>query len=184
MNGLQVRALFLLEGKGGEVLADRSTLSPTKDRKSVLKDGAMIIFVCANLKEIFKEQRHYAWPKPEVCPRCKMRKPWGHGFVLAYFDGFSSGIYLRRYRCPECCCVIRLRPKGYFARFQASIKTIRSHVARGGYGAGISRSRLRYWLKALLRNTVAYLGYGFKGGVVAAFDRLVAMGKVPVACVK
>jgi hypothetical protein len=110
---------------------------------------------------------------------------WGHGFVLAYFDGVATGIYLRRYRCPECCCVIRLRPRGYFSRFQASIETIRSSLCRrlayGRYPPGLSRSRQRHWLKALVKNTVAYLGHGFKNRLLAAFDRLMSMGKVPVS---
>lgn len=145
----------------------------------------MIIFVCANLKEIFVKKREYPWPKPRVCPRCRLNKVWGHGFVLAYFDGVAAGIYLRRYRCPECCCVIRLRPRGYFSRFQASIETIRSSLCQrleyGRYPPGLSRSRQLGWLKALAKNTVAYLGHGFKNRLLAAFDRLMSMGKVPVS---
>ena len=156
----------------------------TKDRKSIQKGGKMIIFVCANLKEILNKKRTYPWPRPEVCPRCGLHKVWGHGFVLAYFDGVAAGIYLRRYRCPECCCVIRLRPGGYFPRIQATIGTIRSslskRIGQGRYLPGLSRSRQRHWLKALVKNTVAYLGQGFKGRLLEAFDRLLSMGKVPV----
>jgi hypothetical protein len=145
----------------------------------------MIIFVCVNLKKILKKRRKYAWPKPDVCPRCEMGKLWGHGFVLAYFDAVSEGIYLRRYRCPECSCVIRLRPAGYFPRIQASIATIRSSVSKrigdGRYLAGLSRSRQRHWLKALIKNTMAYLGQGFKDRLLEAFDRLIDMGKAPVS---
>lgn len=145
----------------------------------------MIIFVCANLKEILVKKREYPWPKPQVCPRCRLNKVWGHGFVLAYFDGVATGIYLRRYRCPECCCVIRLRPGGYFPRVQASIGTIRSSLSKrieqGRYLAGLSRSRQRHWLKGLVKNTVAYLGHGWKDRLLAAFDRLMSMGKVPVS---
>jgi len=145
----------------------------------------MIIFVCVNLKEILIKKQAYPWPKPDVCPRCGMNRVWGHGFVLAYFDGIAVGIYLRRYRCPECCCVIRLRPGGYFPRIQASIETIRSSVSKrigqGGYLAGLSCSRQRHWLKALIKNTAAYLGHGFRGRLLEAFDRLMDMGKVPVS---
>jgi len=149
------------------------------------KDGTMIIFVCANLKEIFIKKRDYAWPKPEVCPRCKMSKLWGHGFVAAYFDDFAGQIQLRRYRCPECCCVIRLRPGGYFRRIQASIRTIRSslwqRIVRGRYLSGLSRSRQRHWLNGLMRNTVAHLGHGWKDRLLEAFDCFMSMGKVPVS---
>ena len=157
----------------------------TKDRKPVQGDEAMIIFVCADLKKILHKRRKYPWPKPKVCPRCQMSKLLGHGFVLSYFDDVPGGVYLRRYRCPECCCVIRLRPGGYFPRIQATIETIRSSLSKrmgqGRYLLGLSRSRQRHWLKALVKNTVAYLGHGFKGRLLEAFDRLMNMGKVPVS---
>jgi ribosomal protein S27AE len=145
----------------------------------------MIIFVRANLKKIFNKQREYVWPRPEVCPRCEQSSLWGHGFVLAYFDDAHGGVYLRRYRCPGCGCVIRLRPRGYFARIQASIRTIRSSLSKridqGRYLPGLSRSRQRHWVKALIENTVACLGHGWKVRLIEAFDRLVSMGKVPVS---
>ena len=124
-----------------------------KDRKPIQGDIAMIIFVCSNLKEIFDKQRQYVWPRPERCPRCQLSKLWGHGFVLAYFDDVAGGVYLRRYRCPECGCVIRLRPRGYFPRIQASIDTIRASLAQrlrqGRWPVGSSRSRQGHWHRAL-----------------------------------
>ncbi|MBN2034961.1 MAG: hypothetical protein JW836_16975 [Deltaproteobacteria bacterium] len=54
----------------------------------------------------------------------------GSRFVLAYFDAIAGGVYLRRYRCPECKCVVRLRPIGFFARIQAAIETIREMEQR------------------------------------------------------
>jgi hypothetical protein len=145
----------------------------------------MIVFVCVRLKEIFDKQREYAWPRPEQCPRCGLSKLWGHGFVLAYFDGVADGVYLRRYRCPECGCVVRLRPTGYFARIQASIGTIRASLGqrlrRGRWPDGSSGSRQRHWLKALIRNSVAFLGNAWKSRLLEAFDRLLRLGVVPVS---
>jgi hypothetical protein len=109
---------------------------------------------------------------------------WGHGFVLAYFDGLASGVYLRRYRCAECGCVIRLRPRGYFKRFQAAIGTIRCSLQRrlsaGRYLPGISTSRQRHWLNGLKRSAKAYLGDQWDKRLLAAFDHLLACGRVPV----
>lgn len=145
----------------------------------------MIIFVCAELKEILKRQRDYPWPRPDLCACCRASKVWGHGFVLAYFDGIAAGIYIRRYRCPGCGCVIRLRPKGYFRRIQASIRTIRKclfeRIVKGGYLPGMSRSRQSYWLNSLVRNTTAYFGNAWTNRLMDAFDRLLDMGKVPVS---
>jgi hypothetical protein len=145
----------------------------------------MIIFVAVNFKKLLKRKRKYRWPRPDHCPCCQARKLWGHGFVLAYFDHLAQGVLIRRYRCAHCHCVIRLRPAGYFPRFQASIQTIKkslSHkVSNDGYLSGICRNRQRHWYRALVRNTVAYLGNRWKGWLLQAFDRLLCMGKVPVS---
>ena len=155
------------------------------DQKLIQGDGVMIIFVCVKLKEIFDKQRDYAWPKPDLCPCCRMSKLWGHGFVPAYFDGFAGQIHLRRYRCPGCGCVIRLRPRGYFRRMQASIRTVRlglfERIVKGRYLSGLSRSRQRHWLNGLVRNTAAHLGNTWNKRLLEAFDRLLDMGKVPVS---
>ena len=122
----------------------------------------MILPVVVVLKEIYEKGRDYLWPKPEVCPCCKAGRPWGHGFVLAYFDGFTAGLLLRRYRCPHCGCVIRLKPQGYFKRFQSSVDTIRSviHnlVEKKLSFSGVSRTRKAHWLKAFKRKAGAYFG--------------------------
>ena len=106
----------------------------------------MIIFVSVNFKRLLHQKRNYVWPRPQLCPCCKASGLWGHGFVPAYFDGLVCGVYLRRYRCPQCHCVIRLRPRGYFPRFQAAIGDIvmrLSHrITTDRYMKGISRSRL------------------------------------------
>ena len=163
---------------------NRPFIKPRILKRSSQSDG-MIIFVTVKLKQILKKGRRYRWPKPELCPRCGISKLWGHGYVLAYFDGLPAGVLLRRYRCPGCHCVIRLRPKGYFGRFQASIETVRAsiwnRVENGRYLPGISWSRQRHWLVALLRNAVAYLGNSWKNRLSEAFDRLMHIGKVPVS---
>lgn len=144
----------------------------------------MIIGVVVNLKRLFKFQRKYPWPRPATCPQCYRRGLWGHGFVLAYFDDLAAGVFLRRYRCPHCGCVIRLKPKGFFRRFQASIATIRSslmsRLTGGGYLGGISISRQRHWLYGLVRNVAAHLGNHWRGRLLDGFDRLVGCGYVPV----
>ena len=89
----------------------------------------MILAVAALLKEIMDKAKDYPWSKPAECPRCHRKRLWGHGFVLAWFDECGSSVYLRRYRCPECGCVIQLKPEGYFNRFHASIQTIRTSIS-------------------------------------------------------
>ncbi|CAO0824549.1 hypothetical protein DFAR_710012 [Desulfarculales bacterium] len=73
----------------------------------------------------------------------------------AYFDEAPTEIWLRRFLCPACRAVIRLRPRGYWSRFQAPVETIRqslsNKLARGRWNPGLLRSRQRHWLKGLLR---------------------------------
>ena len=145
----------------------------------------MVILVEVELKQIVVQQRDYPWPRPESCPRCQQRRPWGHGFVMAYFDGYPCGLLLRRFRCSGCGCVIRLRPKGYFQRFQASIQRIYACLSQrlvdGRYAPEISRSRQRHWLRALQRQVAAYLGEGFRERLLEGFSTLLQRGSVPVA---
>jgi hypothetical protein len=105
----------------------------------------MIFPVLVSIKEIVAKGRDFPWPRPEECHRCEGRRVWCHGFVSAYFDGFSEQVFLRRYRCPECRCVMRARPSGYFKRVQVSVETVRSSIAfrleHGRWPPGSSRSR-------------------------------------------
>ncbi len=170
-----------MEGAG--VLAEL-TAPKTRVRDVPPKGELMILSVVVGLKEIYEKGRDFLWPRPEVCPCCKARKPWGHGFVMAYFDGFASGLLLRRYRCPHCGCVIRLKPRGYFDRFQSPIETIRVAISglveKEPSHSGVSRTRQAHWFKALKRKATAYFGDPFRDHPLAAFDRLIEMGKIPV----
>ena len=113
----------------------------------------MIIFVSVCIKEIVAKGRDFPWPRPDECPRCNGRRIWGHGFVPAFFDGYSCQVFLRRYRCPDCHCVLRLRPLGYFKRFQAPIEKIRSSIAfrlqNRRWPPSLSRARQGHWLRSL-----------------------------------
>ncbi len=145
----------------------------------------MILHVFVELHDIFKQGSDYPWKRPAVCPGCNCHKVWGHGFVVAYFDGYADALHIRRYRCPDCKCVIRLRPGGFFNRFQASIATIRSsvshHLHNGNWLPDISRTRQAHWYRALRRRVLAYFGSFSKTRPDEAFDWLVARGVTPVS---
>ncbi|CAO0822078.1 hypothetical protein DFAR_2800039 [Desulfarculales bacterium] len=86
---------------------------------------AIVLFVATCVKKIMELERRFPWPRPERCPRCGSVRLWGHGFVPAYFDEAPTAIWLRRFRCPDCRAVIRLRPRGYWSRLPAPVETIR-----------------------------------------------------------
>jgi len=145
----------------------------------------MIIFSAVKLKQLFKKERDYPWQKPKGCPRCESCRLWGHGFAPANFDGFKRPLLLKLYRCPDCGCVIRLRPKGYFKRFQASVETIRSSIAckasTNRWIAGIGRTRQCHWYQSLCKRIKVYLSDTWCEGIVAGFDYLLQLGQIPVS---
>ena len=177
------RPFYREKQKGRKVLPNSSARN--RGITAPKKNKAMIIHVFVNLNEIFEKGRDYLWKRPSVCPNCNRHKVWGHGFVEVWFDGFAAALCIRRYRCPDCKCVMRLRPFGFFSRFQAPVATIRSSVANrlreGKWLPGISRTRQAHWFRALKRRVSAFFGSFSKMGLVAAFDRFVAEGVIPVS---
>jgi len=145
----------------------------------------MVIFLTVKLKDLFEQEREYPWQKPDNCPNCNTQRLWGHGFVGAIFDGYDCPLLLKLYRCPDCGCVIRMRPKGYFKRFQAPIALIRSSITSKStinrWLPGVSRTRQGHWFRALRKRIKAYLTETWVGGVVAGFEYLLQLGQIPVS---
>jgi len=145
----------------------------------------MIIFVEASLKQIFKLKEKFPWPRPKKCAKCNAFKVWKHGFDSVYFDGFPSSLVIRRFRCPNCGSVFRMRPAGYFPRFQASIKTIQASIiiklCSARWLGNINRTRQCHWYNALKRKMSAHFGDDSKKNPIAAFDYFVLKGITPVS---
>ena len=135
------------------------------------------------VKKIFEQGKFFIWPRPPNCPRCHGRI-WGHGFVEAFFDGFSQALFLRRYRCPDCRLILRLRPQEYWPRFQASIFAISvslTHRLRfHRWPPFLSRQRQGHWLRSLIRQVRWHLGVGWEGDLIQALQLLWDRGIVPV----
>ena len=183
--GLKFEAFFILESKGGgfkeaycRPCEDVGLWEPTRN-------GEMIFFSAVNFKELFEKERDYPWQKPNSCLRCNSCRLWGHGFASAIFDGFIRPLLLKLYRCADCGCVIRLRPKGYFKGFQASIETIRSSIAykaaTNRWIAGVERTRQCHWFRFLCQRIKVYLTDTWREGIVAGFDYLLQLGQIPVS---
>ncbi|CAO0822040.1 hypothetical protein DFAR_270010 [Desulfarculales bacterium] len=92
----------------------------------------------------------------------------------AYFDETPIVVWLRRFLCPDCRAVIRLRPWDYRSWFQALVETIRQRLSNklawSRWDPGLPRSHQRHWLKALLRQVSLYLGSSWSGNLLGAFD--------------
>ncbi len=85
---------------------------------------------------------------------CKGKRLWGHGYVLRYFSFSSEGVYLKRFRCPECHTVHTVRPEGFSPRIMTPIKDIckvlKTKIAGGTYSAVFSRQNQQYWWKGFI----------------------------------
>lgn len=138
------------------------------------------------VKTLVELGRRYPWQRPEQCPKCQGVRVWGHGYVEAYFDETGSqGIYLKRYRCPECGVVIRLRPSGYWRKIQATIATVRQWVVdrleKGRWPPGSNPARGRHWLRALRRQVRTRLGMSYAERIAEGFAELVRRGVCAVS---
>ena len=144
----------------------------------------MIVFFSLNLKQISQDTKNYKWPRPKCCDRCHHSKVWSHGFVSMIFEGFANALRMRRYRCPCCGCIIRLRPLDYFKGHQSTSdvirKTLTARLHNGHWPQDCEPSRSRHWLRALKHNAAAILGEGALVDLIAAYDQLVKLGRVPV----
>jgi hypothetical protein len=144
-------------------------------------DDPLIQFVELCVKRLFELGKKYPWPEPKGCPRCGGGL-WGHGYCAAYFDGFHEPLWLKRYRCPGCGAVIRMRPQGYWSRFQATVATIRESLSRrvlhGRWLPWLARSRQRHWWQGLRTQVAFHLGPGWTGDWLCAFDWLDAKGVI------
>jgi hypothetical protein len=74
---------------------------------------------------------------------------WGHGYVLRYFDNYSEGFWMKRWRCPDCGAVHTCRPDTHWRRFWTSIAAIVLALA-GILGSEpnqppTSRQNRQYW---------------------------------------
>jgi hypothetical protein len=148
------------------------------------KASLLLLRVDVCVKEIFERGKLFPWPRPPDCPRCHGRI-WGHGFVEAYFDGFAQALFLRRYRCPDCHLVLRLRPRDYWPRFQASMAAILTSLTHRltfhRWPSFLSRQRQGHWLRSLIRKVRWHLGVGWEGNLLSAFEDLWDQGIVPVS---
>jgi len=145
----------------------------------------MITFLVLDLNRIARSSRDYPWPEPGGCGRCHHPKLWGHGFVRMIFDGFGQALEMRRYRCPKCGSIVRVRPAGYWPRHQSAVATIRAALSCRArtrrWPPGCMTNRARHWLASLKRHALALWGIPALADLADAFDRLVAMGRVPVS---
>jgi len=119
----------------------------------------MIVNIKVKLKELSKQGKSYCWSSMD-CPRCN-RRMWGHGYVSRYFEGFIEALWLKRFMCASCGCVVTVRPVEYWRRYQTAINSIFDillyRVRHFKWPPVITRQRAGHWLSRLLRKAKACL---------------------------
>jgi len=138
------------------------------------------------VKTLLEVGRQYPWQRPQRCPKCQGLRVWGHGYVEAYFDEAGSAcVLLKRYRCPECGVVIRMRPSGYWRRIQATVAAVRQCVLhrleKGRWPPGSNPARQRHWLGALKRQVRTHLGISYAERIAEGFSELLRRGVCAVS---
>ena len=146
------------------------------------KGDTMIMSIPVDFNLLLNLKKNYPWPRPDHCSNCNNPNLWGHGFVDTFFDCEKFALPLKRYRCPNCGNVIKLKPQGYFNRFHATIDTIRESISSlaitGKYITGITYQRQYRWLTALIRHATAR--YKLCANLTQVFEKMIAGGKIPV----
>ena len=146
----------------------------------------MIIFQQLNLVDINEQGKRYKYERPENCPKCNSSKIWGHGFVARNFDGYLYCLYLKRWICADCNCVISIRPLNYFPRHHCLIQKIYEcieyRIANGTWirGPDLNRQRQGHWYKALNKNIRLILGFDWAEKMLDGFQQLIAIGQCPI----
>ena len=144
-------------------------------------EQVLILFMDLCVKTLVGLGRNYRWQRPERCPRCSGARVWGHGFVSAYSDPAGAQcVFLKRYRCPECRVVIRVRPSGYWKRIQASVTAVQQcvmhRIGTGRWPPGSNPPRQRHWLRALKRQVRAHLGMSYEERLAEGYEELLRRG--------
>jgi hypothetical protein len=80
------------------------------------------------LEKLQELGKQFCWKKPDSCPECGSMRLWGHGFVLRQFVGFAQGLWMKRYRCPDCHAVHTCRPEQFLPGMQYPIQTQKSSL--------------------------------------------------------
>ena len=117
------------------------------------KSYPLILHFEVDVKRLVEEGKDYPWPRQKICPnpKCHSRRLWGHGYVLRYFEGFTHGLWMKRYRCPDCKAVHTCRIQQFYKGFHYSISSILfsllNRIIDGKWLKCLSRQVQQYWYK-------------------------------------
>jgi hypothetical protein len=127
------------------------------------------------LQDLADQGKNFNWGK-HFCENCN-RFMWGHGFVSKYFSHSNQSIFVKRYRCPDCCVVVTIRPSGFWNYLRSSTLiifiTLRHRINQHHWPWYSTRQRAGHWLKRfvsfakieMVTNLGSFLDYCFNKGI-------------------
>ncbi len=117
------------------------------------KGSLLILHFAVDVKRLVDEGKDYPWLRPDRCPSCRGVRLWGHGYVFRYFEGFSCGLWMKRFRCPDCGAVHSARPQGFDQGFHYSslsiLLSLLSKIIHGRWLRCLARQAQQYWYRGL-----------------------------------
>jgi hypothetical protein len=121
----------------------------------LIPKGTKSLLICRiDLQKVQESGKNFFWKKPGSCPACNSRRLWGHGFALRYFFGFASGLWMKRWRCPDCGAVHTSRPADFLPGMQYPRRlqqsSLETKLAGKPYLKSIARQIQQYWWKTFL----------------------------------
>jgi hypothetical protein len=109
------------------------------------------------LERLKEKEKKFQWTTPSGCPCCGSVRLWGHGFVLRYFYGYVFGIWMKRWRCPDCKAVHTARPVQYTPGVQYpqdfQIKSLMAKLSGNPYLKHIPRQIQQHWRKLFIHKS-------------------------------
>lgn len=106
------------------------------------------------MKKVQELGKHFKWKHPGTCPACGSSRLWGHGFALRFFFGFACGLWMKRWRCPDCKAVHTSRPEGFLLGMQyprqVQQESLEAKLAGKPFLRSIARQPQQHWWKTFL----------------------------------
>lgn len=120
-----------------------------------LGETKLLLLCRINLEKIQEQGKDFPWQRPGACPACGGARVWGHGFVLRYFFGYGEGLWMKRWRCPDCGGVHTSRPPEYTPGIQyrrdLQIRSLQAKLSGLPFLSEISRQVQQHWQKLFER---------------------------------
>lgn len=134
----------------------------------------MILYQSIDLKSLAHLGKKFNWKKPDACPKCRM-PVWGHGYRFCLFEGFTTALPLKRYRCSGCNIVIIIRPASHWSRFQTAISeiisTIRYRLSNFKWPPETVRQRVGHWIRRFINRYKLDFGFNSRLTPIEALNQ-------------